>query len=190
MIGLKDYSVLICNPSKCGTERLVRTLVPEFAYKVREKHGWSHVPGYEKYVLMVRDPLERWVSTYWWIKNSGTYQGYRAIIGPYMKCFGDFTKFIASRKSQSFVFNSLDEYHLRFDCTDVQKLEDLEDSWPGYLPQEAYQTYMGATAHKTRDRKSVEETLAGQTLSPQFLDIIRTEYLVLRDHYPKPVLIA
>lgn len=183
MIGLKEYSALICNPSKCGTERLVRTLVPEFGHTNKEKHGWTHLEGYEKYVLIVRDPLERWVSTYWWIKGTGTYQGYRSLISPYMKSFHDFGQFVAMRRSKSFVFNTLDDYIERFKPDVIQRLEDLEESWPEYLPPEAHQIYLEATTHKTRHRKTTEETINEGELSTSFIELIGKEYCALNGRY-------
>lgn len=69
--SLKDLWV-ICTPTKTGTYSLEGTLIDRanVAYKIVPRHS-THWPVHEgeERILIVRHPLDRWASMYWFIKK-------------------------------------------------------------------------------------------------------------------------
>jgi hypothetical protein len=161
----------------------VRTLVTQekIGQSVYAKHDWKQVPKFRR-LLIVRNPLDRWTSTYWWIKGTGTYQGYAPKINPYMEDFENFTRFITEKRSSSFVFQSLDKYVKQFCPDEIIPLENLGADWSRWFPKSVQETYAKACPHATRHRLSTALT-AKFPLPRDFESLIQREVSSLGDLY-------
>ncbi len=184
MIGLLDRTLLIATPSKCGSERLIKTLTRTgLAVHIPEKHGWRQEDGYGCRALLVRDPLERWVSTYWWIKSTPTLQGYRQL-AKVMSSFKTFTEWLAQRASRSYVFQPLTRYIEEFNPERFIPLERLMVNWDDWLPSTALGVYRATVPHKTRGRLLTTETV-DEGVALAFRSLLAAEYATLAAVYPK-----
>lgn len=183
MLALLDNSMLVSMPTKCGTERLKSTLVRkvQVACEMPEDHGLRRYAGFDNYLLLVRDPLERWVSTFWWLKSTEKNQGFQGIVEGVLDRFSDFAALVATRPSKAFVFKTLDEYVREFNPTRLCPLETLVDRWGEYFDPSWRDAYLSATPHKTRGKVPLEKTV--KKLPAAFVRMLNAEYDALGGAY-------
>lgn len=180
MIGCLDKSRLIAMPTKCGTERLKSTLVKKakVAIELKHDHGWIQYSGYEQRMLLVRDPMERWVSTYWWLKSTEANQGFKHIVGDCLESFYAFAALVSTQPSNAYVFQPLCKYVDEFEPHRLQPLETILMDWNKVFGRKLKETYVNTAPHKTRDRKSYNDTV--KKLPKSFLSYVEMEYDALQ----------
>jgi len=123
MIIAKDDSWAICTPPKTGTVSLQTALVPNFANTLQYRHQSSYTGKGER-ILVVRNPLERWASMYWFTKQKAR----TAIF------LGAYTLNVDMYAHQFFIRRELDphpfftdnqvEFHKKFEADIYFKQED------------------------------------------------------------------
>lgn len=179
MIGLKDNSVLLAIPPKCGYQGLLNTLVfhLKIATKVLPEHGWTIHPEYSKRVLFIRDPLERWISYYWFIKTQQSSKATR-----HYDTFYKFTKYLTNYKGNAIQAVGLHRWE-EFEPSLIIRQEDIEEQWENIFPVGTLGRYQKTSKHPTKKRRSIVQTLTHSGVFPGFINLLSEEYRFLKDHY-------
>lgn len=164
---------MITIPCKCGWQGMVNLLVNRIkvATIVNPHHGWNYVPGDFYRVLLVREPLERWVSYFWFMKNHRS-----SMCGPQFDSFYKFSRMIGQYKGISAVKQPLYIYeNSKPDLVVPQEM--INNLWSKFLPMDWLEVYNKTAKHVTKDRMSVEDTV--NQMDTAFKDNLVLEYKFL-----------
>lgn len=174
--------MIVSVPSKCGWQRFYGTLVKKagIARNILPNHGDDqHADEFKRRVLIVRDPLDRTVSQYYYVK----YANRKWVrLNEHFKTFYRFTKFLTTEeRNRSFMFQPLHEFVENFDPHLIIEQERIEERWEEAFPKDILPIYQKTSKHGTPTRRPIEETIS--KVHPDFIDYLKVEYGYLKDYY-------
>lgn len=180
---LSEPDKLLATPTRCGSERLRGTLIRRLkvAIQLPHDHGWKKYEQARKRILIVREPLERWASTYHLLKSNDHSHGFGYVVKDRMGSFSSFAKLLTEEKSRAYIFQPLWKWVENFEPTRIQPVEDIIDDWDKILNPEWLTTYLETSPHASKNRKTVDELV--KKVPRAFIEFIERDYDVL--DYPK-----
>lgn len=188
MLGLPQLSTLISVPPKCGWMGLKSCLLRNnWAVNINPQHGREQHTGYDKRVLVVRDPLARSVSMFWYIQQANSKWAH--LNDPHLKNFYSFSKFLGTYQGKvTFMFHTIDTFVKEFEPHLIIPQEKIEDRWEEFLLPEYLPFYRKTKKHATRARKTLEQTI--KKVHPSFIPWLEKQYDSLGDLYDKKARLA
>ena len=175
MIVVNDKIVLAV-PPKTGSRRMLATFQRHAVYFMHsgfaEHHG-AFVANYEHRILISREPLERFVSLYWFLR---TLKKTRLDVSS----FESFQQSVVDGycpNKQDPLCKFLHQYKNGFNPTQIVPLENIDALWP-IVGEQFRSIYHAADPQSTKNRPSVEETVREGLLS-DFEDLLAKDYCEL-----------
>lgn len=195
-----DRNWIVVLPAKCGVRRLINAVhrsKREDIIEYRVHDGFLPTHATAKYTsakqfLQVRDPLERYVSMYWYIKNASKRHYINdGLYDEYMKDFSAFldrayrvnlwlqSRGAMERGFTQQVFWPLIGLYLdnlpNAEIIQIEKPEDVQRMMERMgLP---YRLYNSVSVHSNDDRNTTENTLENsEQLSPNARRMLASEY--------------
>lgn len=184
MMGCVERRWATCNPTKTGSQRLRRVLENAGLIEVFgpfHNATYEQAVGYGQRILIARDPLERWVSAYWFTRGLKQPMLPAEILGdPYT-----FMDAMADRTHGNVMACPLDTHVERWRPDIVIMAERIDELWPIVARDDEQaellrEDYWRRAPHSTKQRKSVAETFMGGPLSVKARSLIEAEAAALR----------
>ena len=176
MIILNDKIVLAA-PPKTGSRRLLTTLqcrtAPYGLHSGFAEHHGAFVANHAQRILITREPLERFVSLYWYLREV---KSDRMGVSSFLTFQQSVVTGYCPNK-QNPLCKFLHQYKNGFNPTEIIPLEDINTLWP-IVGEQYREIYHATDPLATKNRPSVEETVR-EGLLPEFENLLAKDYCEL-----------
>lgn len=182
-------------PSKCGSSRFyyMQEKYPKFAKRLGDWHGGDGTGDHEENLkrfktrlLLLRDPLNRMVSTFWFMLTQEPGKSKRFDWWQ-KQDFNAFSEWVLDHRANAerrlAMLRPLRKYYNHFKPTHLILLEEVDNIWP-FVGHQWMEIYYSTRKRATTRRKSVKETVR-KKLVPRFKDWLLEDYHTL-DVYEIP----